>query len=175
MAAIIQHFLSNLKALVETAIIFSPLLEPRRPFFLVLILVFHVCMDGLVHGSEMTATAADATGRCGIICGASRISTSSGDVPRASAFQAEDEGSIPFTRSNLFNDLGGGALGIVSSRAVALCHSERTTTRSDRTQRSDTRLRIWGSEVRILPGAPFPYLDSIPERLVSVLVPKACP
>jgi hypothetical protein len=27
----------------------------------------------------------------------------------------------------------------------------------------------------ILTGAPFHYLDSIPERLVSVLVPKACP
>ena len=27
----------------------------------------------------------------------------------------------------------------------------------------------------ILTGAPFPYLDSIPERLVSVLVPIACP
>jgi hypothetical protein len=37
-------------------------------------------------------------------------------------FQAEDEGSIPFTRSNLFNDLVGDALGIVSRRAVALCH-----------------------------------------------------
>jgi hypothetical protein len=37
-------------------------------------------------------------------------------------FQAEDEGSIPFTRSNLFNDLGGGTLGIVSRRAAALCH-----------------------------------------------------
>jgi hypothetical protein len=37
-------------------------------------------------------------------------------------FQADDEGSIPFTRSNLFNDLGGGALGIVSRRAAALCH-----------------------------------------------------
>jgi hypothetical protein len=35
-------------------------------------------------------------------------------------FQAEDEGSIPFTRSNLFNDLVGDALGIVSRRAVAL-------------------------------------------------------
>ena len=38
------------------------------------------------------------------------------------AFQADDEGSIPFTRSNHFNDLGGGALGIVSRRAAALCH-----------------------------------------------------
>jgi hypothetical protein len=38
------------------------------------------------------------------------------------AFQAEDEGSIPFTRSNLFNELEGGALGIVSRRAAALCH-----------------------------------------------------
>jgi len=38
------------------------------------------------------------------------------------AFQAEDEGSIPFTRSNLFNDLVTGALGIVSRRAAALCH-----------------------------------------------------
>jgi hypothetical protein len=37
-------------------------------------------------------------------------------------FQAEDEGSIPFTRSNLFNELEGGALGIVSRRAAALCH-----------------------------------------------------
>jgi hypothetical protein len=37
-------------------------------------------------------------------------------------FQAEDEGSIPFTRSNLFNDLGSGALGIVSHRTAALCH-----------------------------------------------------
>jgi hypothetical protein len=34
---------------------------------------------------------------------------------------------------------------------------------------------IWGSGVRISPGAPFPYLDSIPERLVSVLVPIAFP
>jgi len=38
------------------------------------------------------------------------------------AFQAEDEGSIPFTRSNLFKDLRGGALVIVSRRAAALCH-----------------------------------------------------
>jgi hypothetical protein len=38
------------------------------------------------------------------------------------AFQADDEGSIPFTRSNLFNELEGGALGIVSRRAVALCY-----------------------------------------------------
>ena len=38
------------------------------------------------------------------------------------ASQAGQEGSIPFTRSNLFNDLGGGALGIVSRRAAALCH-----------------------------------------------------
>jgi Integrase core domain len=37
------------------------------------------------------------------------------------------------------------------------------------------RLRIWGSGVRIFPGAPFPHLDSIPERLVSVLVPIAFP
>jgi hypothetical protein len=37
-------------------------------------------------------------------------------------FQAEDEGSIPFTRSNIFNDLGSGALGIVSHRTAALCH-----------------------------------------------------
>jgi len=37
-------------------------------------------------------------------------------------FQAEDEGSIPFTRSNLFNDLGGGTLGFVSRRAAVLCH-----------------------------------------------------
>ena len=36
-------------------------------------------------------------------------------------------------------------------------------------------LRFWGSGVRISPGAPFPYLDSIPERLVSVLVPIAFP
>jgi hypothetical protein len=35
-------------------------------------------------------------------------------------FQADDEGSIPFTRSNVFNDLGGGALSIVSRRAAAL-------------------------------------------------------
>ncbi len=61
------------------------------------------------------------------------------------AFQAEDEGLIPFTRSNLFNGLGGGALGIVSRRAAALCHGESTTTRSDRTQRSDTRLRNCGA------------------------------
>ena len=27
--------------------------------------------------------------------------------PFPTAFQADDEGSIPFTRSNLFNDLGG--------------------------------------------------------------------
>src|ERR1019366_9310690 len=70
-------------------------------------------------------------------------------------FQAEDEGSILFARSNLFNGLVAGALGIVSRRAAALCHGESTTTRSDRTQRSDTRLRIWGSGVRISPGAPF--------------------
>jgi hypothetical protein len=38
---------------------------------------------------------------------------------RATAFQADDEGSIPFTRSNVFNDLEGIWLGIVSSRAVA--------------------------------------------------------
>ena len=38
------------------------------------------------------------------------------------AFQADDEGSIPFTRSNLFNGLDGVSLGIVSSQAVALCH-----------------------------------------------------
>jgi hypothetical protein len=37
------------------------------------------------------------------------------------AFQADDDGSIPFTRSNVLNDLEGVALGIVSSRAVALC------------------------------------------------------
>jgi hypothetical protein len=37
-------------------------------------------------------------------------------------FQAEDEGLIPFTRSNLFNELEGGALGIVSRRAAALRH-----------------------------------------------------
>src|ERR1019366_1531372 len=54
-------------------------------------------------------------------------------------FQAEDEGSIPFTRSNLFNESGGGALGIVSRRAAALCHGESVTTRSDRTQRLDKR------------------------------------
>ena len=54
-------------------------------------------------------------------------------------FQAEDEGSIPFTRSNLFNESGGGALGIVSRRASALCHGESVTTRSDRTQRLDKR------------------------------------
>jgi hypothetical protein len=42
-------------------------------------------------------------------------------------FQAEDEGSIPFTRSNLFNELEGGAIGIVSRRAAALCHGESTT------------------------------------------------
>src|SRR5450631_1420085 len=38
-----------------------------------------------------------------------------------------------------------------------------------------TRLRIWGSAVRIRSGGPFPYLDSIPERLVSVLVPIGAP
>jgi hypothetical protein len=36
-------------------------------------------------------------------------------------FQADDEGSIPFTRSNHFNELDGVSLGIVSSRTVALC------------------------------------------------------
>jgi hypothetical protein len=35
-------------------------------------------------------------------------------------FQADDEGSIPFTRSNLFNDLEGVTLDIVSRQAVAL-------------------------------------------------------
>jgi hypothetical protein len=35
---------------------------------------------------------------------------------------AEDEGSSPFTRSKLINDLEGRALGIVSRRTAALCH-----------------------------------------------------
>src|SRR5471032_800603 len=38
-----------------------------------------------------------------------------------------------------------------------------------------TRLRIWGSGVRISPGAPFPYLDSITECLVGPLVPISVP
>ena len=44
------------------------------------------------------------------------------------AFQAEDEGSIPFTRSNLFNDLGVSGPAIVSRRAVALRHGESRMT-----------------------------------------------
>jgi hypothetical protein len=43
------------------------------------------------------------------------------------AFQAENESSIPFTRSNLFNDLVGGPSGIVSSRTAILCHGAAIT------------------------------------------------
>jgi hypothetical protein len=38
------------------------------------------------------------------------------------SLQAEDEGSIPFTRSNLFDDLEGREAGFVSRRAVVLRH-----------------------------------------------------
>ena len=42
------------------------------------------------------------------------------------AFQADDDGSIPFTRSNLFNALGGSTLGLVSRWAAGLRHCAAT-------------------------------------------------
>ncbi len=82
------------------------------------------------------------------------------DGPRYSgAFQADDEGSIPFTRSNLFNDLGGGAHDIVSRRAVALCQGaaisdcircreEPSPQRGYTTDRAETALIILATNPR---------------------------
>jgi hypothetical protein len=75
------------------------------------------------------------------------------------AFQADDEGSIPFTRSNVFNDLGGGAHGIVSRRAIALCQGaaisdcircreEPSPQREYTTDRAETALIILATNPR---------------------------
>jgi hypothetical protein len=58
----------------------------------------------------------------------------------------------------------------VSRWAAALCHGESTTTRSDCTQSSDTRLRIWARRSSNLFGYSATFLTLGAATLVAVIV-----
>ncbi len=93
------------------------------------------------------------------------------------AFQADDDGSIPFTRSNVLNDLEGVALGIVSSRAVALCLGAAISRQANLIKDTRTHFptRARRHRVRRLSGQVLarlsfrPSLRSTPRLIISAL------